>query len=57
MEEESVTKENKYGYHIWNCKPCNWFIYPGALKFQESLGIQSFPWRCPECNGILEEGK
>ena len=48
--------ENKYGENIWKCKNCNWFIYPEALKFQENLGIQSHPWRCPECKRILEEG-
>jgi len=50
-----MSDENKYGDNTWECKPCNWFIYPGALKFQESLGTQTHPWRCPECGRLLQE--
>jgi hypothetical protein len=39
---------------IWICKPCTWFIYEDALKFQEKLGIQKHPWTCPECKNELE---
>lgn len=42
-----------YGKKPWLCKPCNWFIYPGALEWQEKLGLQEWPWTCPECKGTL----
>lgn len=51
----SASEQNKYGEGIWKCKPCNWFIYPSALKFQETIGTQSYPWRCPECKRLLTE--
>jgi len=39
----------------WICEPCDWFITPSALQWQVSLGLQEWPWRCPECKNILIE--
>jgi len=43
-----------FGDNCWICKPCNWFIYPDAIKFQVALGIMDVPFKCPECKGLLE---
>lgn len=50
-----MTDEEKYGKNVWICEDCGWFIYPSALKLQETLGNQTYPWHCIGCFGRLKE--
>jgi ribosomal protein L37AE/L43A len=44
-----------FGTDDWECKHCNWFITQSALQWQASIGIQTWPWSCPECKRALTE--
>ena len=39
---------------VWECKPCDWFIYGSALNQHVAWGIQEEGnFKCPECKGQL----
>jgi ribosomal protein L37AE/L43A len=44
-----------FGTDVWECKRCDWFITPSALQWQVKLGLQEWPWKCPECKDLLIE--